>query len=46
MVPLHMHIVVKGVWQNVKWDPTLFVNINITTNNAQELTPHRFEFKM
>ena len=28
MVPLHIHVVVKGLWQHAYWEPTLFVNIN------------------
>ena len=42
MVPLYIHIVVKGLWQYGYLDPTLFVNINILTNDAQELTPSKF----
>jgi hypothetical protein len=40
MVPLHIHIVVKGFWKHAWWDPTLLVNIHVYyKNNAQELTP-------
>jgi hypothetical protein len=42
MVPLHIHIVVKGFWQHAYWDITLWIHAN---NNAQELTPYRFGFK-
>jgi hypothetical protein len=47
MVPLPMHIVVKGFRQHGYWNPTFFVNIDkhILTNDAQELTHCRLEFK-
>jgi hypothetical protein len=44
MVPGHVHIVVNGFRQHAKWDPTDQYTC-ILTNNAQELTPYRFEFK-
>ena len=45
MVPLHIQVVVKGLWQHAFWHPTSFFNIQILTNDAQEFTPYRFEFK-
>ena len=43
MVYLHIQIVVKGLWQHVKWDPTSF--LIILTNDGQKLTTYRFENK-
>jgi hypothetical protein len=40
MVPLHIHIVIKGWWQHALWDPSLL----LLTNDAQKLTPYKFEF--
>ena len=45
MVPLQIQIVVKGLWQHAQWDPTSFFKTHILTNDAQELTPYRFELK-
>ncbi len=29
MVPLYIHIVVKGFWQHAYWDPTLVIIIHV-----------------
>ena len=39
MAPLHIQIVVKGLWEHALWDPTSFINTQMSTNDAQELTP-------
>ena len=44
MVPLHIHIVVKGLWQHAYCDPTSFFTTHILTNDTQELKPYRFKF--
>jgi hypothetical protein len=46
MVPLHIHIVVQGLWQHSYKTPTLYFNKNTQiANDAQEFIYYRFELK-
>ncbi len=46
MVPLHIHIVVKGFLATHLVESNIIGQYTcILTNNAQELTPYRFGFK-